>query len=60
MPLIISFYNRNHFFTDWADNNNLERISNDKKINKCTFKDASKTLEVIEQIFRDYESNGKL
>lgn len=31
---IISFYNRNHFFTDWADNNNLERISNDKKINK--------------------------
>jgi len=30
------------------------------KKNICTFKDASDTLEVIEGIFNDFESNGKL
>ena len=31
---VISFSKRNHFFTNWADDNNLKRVSNDKKINK--------------------------
>jgi hypothetical protein len=30
----ISYFKRNHFFTNWADDNNLKRVSDDKKINK--------------------------
>jgi len=38
----------------------IDCIIDQQKSNKCTFKDASKTLNVIEEIFRDYKANGNI
>lgn len=54
----VPFYVRGNEFT--AQLYHFIDCINDKEmINNCTFSDATKTLEVIDEIFNDYELNGK-
>jgi scyllo-inositol 2-dehydrogenase (NADP+) len=55
----VPFYVRGNEFTSQLYHF-IECIIDKQKLNKCTFKDASDTLNVIEQIFEDYEINGKI
>jgi predicted dehydrogenase len=55
----VPFYVRGNEFTSQLYHF-IECIIDKQKLNKCTFKDASDTLNVIEQIFEDYETNGKI
>jgi len=55
----VPFYVRGNEFTrqlyDFADT-----VTGGKKQSLCTFSDGVKTLEVIEEMFVDYEKNGRL
>ena len=55
----VPFYVRGNEFTSQIYHFIDCIINNDIK-NLCTIKDASKTLDVIEKIFYDFESNGNL
>ncbi len=55
----VPFYVRGNEFTAQLYHF-IDCINDEAKINKCTFIEASNTLYVIEQIFKDYESNGKV
>jgi scyllo-inositol 2-dehydrogenase (NADP+) len=55
----VPFYVRGNEFTRqlWHF---VDCIQGKEKTNKCTFADGVNTLEVIENIFNDYELNGKI
>lgn len=55
----VPFYVRGNEFTRqlWHF---VDCIQGKEKINNCTFADGVSTLEVIENIFNDYELNGKI
>lgn len=55
----VPFYVRGNEFTRqlWHF---VNCIQNKEKINNCTFADGANTLAVIENIFNDYELNGKI
>jgi predicted dehydrogenase len=55
----VPFYVRGNEFTRqlWHF---VDCIQGNEKINNCTFADGVNTLEVIENIFKDYELNGKI
>jgi predicted dehydrogenase len=55
----VPFYVRGNEFTRqlWHF---VDCIQGKEKINNCTFADGVITLEVIENIFKDYELNGKI
>ena len=55
----VPFYVRGNEFTSQLYHF-IESIIDKQKLNKCTFKDAADTLNVIEQIFEDYKTNGKI
>ena len=55
----VPFYVRGNEFTSQLYHF-IDCIQNIDKVSICTFKDASDTLDVIEAIFKDFESNGKL
>jgi len=55
----VPFYVRGNEFTSQLYHF-IDCILNKEKTNICTFKDASDTLDVIEAIFNDFESNGKI
>jgi predicted dehydrogenase len=55
----VPFYVRGNEFT--AQLYHFIDCINDKgKTNRCTFRDATYTHDVIEDIFKDYEQNGKI
>lgn len=54
----VPFYVRGNEFTSQLYHF-IECINNKEKTNRCSFRDAANTLEVIEEIFNDYEQNGK-
>jgi predicted dehydrogenase len=54
----VPFYVRGNEFTSQLYHF-IECMTNRDKINLCSFRDARDTLEVIEEIFTDYEQNGK-
>src|ERR1035437_4239357 len=55
----VPFYVRGNEFTSqlWHF---VDCIQGKEKTNRCTFADGVNTLEVIENIFNDYELNGKI
>jgi scyllo-inositol 2-dehydrogenase (NADP+) len=55
----VPFYVRGNEFTRqlWHF---VDCVQGKEKINNCTFADGVSTLEVIENIFKDYELNGKI
>jgi scyllo-inositol 2-dehydrogenase (NADP+) len=53
----VPFYVRGNEFTDQLYQF-IESILSENKISACSFRDAGYTLDVIEQIFEDYEKNG--
>lgn len=55
----VPFYVRGNEFTSQLYHF-IDCIQNKKTINNCSFTDGANTLEVIENIFNDYEQNGKL
>ena len=55
----VPFYVRGNEFTSQLYHF-IECIIDEHKLNNCTFKDASDTLNVIEKIIKDYETNGKI
>jgi len=55
----VPFYVRGNEFTSQLYQF-IECIKDRKKINPCSFREATNTLEVIEAIFNDYEQNGKI
>lgn len=55
----VPFYVRGNEFTSQLYQF-IECINDRTKINPCSFRDATDTLEVIEAIFNDYELNGKI
>ena len=55
----VPFYVRGNEFTSQLYHF-IDCIQDKKKINKCTFADGVNTLEVIENIFNDYEQNGRV
>ena len=55
----VPFYVRGNEFTSQLYHF-VDCILNQEQTNICSFKDASDTLDVIEAIFKDFESNGKL
>lgn len=55
----VSFYVRGNEFTRQLYHF-IDCIENNKIKNVCSFKDASETLEVIEEIFKDFEQNGQI
>ena len=55
----VPFYVRGNEFTAQLYHF-IDCIQDKEKKNKCTFRDATDTLEVIEAIFNDYEQNGKI
>jgi len=55
----VPFYVRGNEFTSQLYHF-IECIIDEQKLNNCTFKDASDTLNVIEKIIKDYETNGKI
>ena len=55
----VPFYVRGNEFTRQLYHF-VDCINNSTKKNNCSFSDGSDTLEVIEQIFSDYEKNGRL
>lgn len=55
----VSFYVRGNEFTSQLYQF-IECIQNQQLTNLCTFRDATKTLEIIEAIFNDYEQSGKI
>lgn len=55
----VPFYVRGNEFTSQLYHF-IECIKDKEKINRCSFRDATNTLEVIEEIFQDYKQNGKL
>ena len=54
----VAFYVRGNEFTSQLYHF-VDCIKNDKLKNICTFRDGAETLEVIEEIFNDFEKNGK-
>ena len=54
----VAFYVRGNEFTNQLYHF-VDCIKDKKMKNICTFRDGSETLEVIEAIFNDFESNGK-
>ncbi len=52
----VPFYVRGNEFTNQLYHF-IDCILDNKKINKCNFKDASNTLEIIDKIFNDYQEN---
>jgi len=54
----VPFYVRGNEFTSELYHF-IECIKNDEMKNRCSFRDATGTLEQIEAIFNDYELNGK-
>lgn len=54
----VPFYVRGNEFTSQLYHF-IECINDKEKMNRCSFRDATDTLEVIESIFNDYEQNGK-
>lgn len=55
----VPFYVRGNEFTRQLYHF-IDCIQDKEKKNKCTFKDGANALEVIENIFNDYEQNNKL
>lgn len=55
----VPFYVRGNEFTRQLQHF-ISCISDRSKVNKCSFREGSKTLEVVENIFSDYELNGKV
>lgn len=55
----VPFYVRGNEFTRQLYHF-VDCIQDKEKMNKCTFKDGANALEVIENIFNDYEQNNKL
>ena len=55
----VPFYVRGNEFTRQLYHF-VDCIQDKGKMNKCTFKDGANVLEVIENIFNDYEQNNKL
>jgi len=55
----VPFYVRGNEFTRQLYHF-VDCILGKEKQNRCTFADGVNTLEVIEQIFEDYEKNGRL
>jgi scyllo-inositol 2-dehydrogenase (NADP+) len=55
----VPFYVRGNEFTRQLYHF-VDCIQDKGKMNKCTFKDGANALEVIENIFNDYEQNNKL
>jgi predicted dehydrogenase len=55
----VSFYVRGNEFTSQLYHF-IDCILDNKKINKCNFKDGSNTLEIIEKMFNDYHENLKM
>lgn len=55
----VPFYVRGNEFTSqlWHF---IDCIQGKENTNKCSFADGLNTLEVIERVFSDYESNGKI
>lgn len=55
----VPFYVRGNEFTSQLYHF-IDCIQNKTATNKCSFQDGANTLEVIDQIFNDYEQNAKL
>ena len=55
----VPFYVRGNEFTAQLYHF-IDCIKDREKINRCTFRDATDTHYVIEEIFNDYEQNGKI
>jgi predicted dehydrogenase len=55
----VPFYVRGNEFTAQLYHF-IDCINGNAMKNECTFKDATDTLEIIDEIFKDYELNGKL
>jgi len=55
----VPFYVRGNEFTRQLYHF-IDCVSGTESFNKCTFKDGVNTLDVIEKIFNDYETNGRL
>ena len=55
----VPFYVRGNEFTSQLYNF-VESIKSREEKNLCSFNEGSKTLEVIEGIFEDYNINGKI
>ena len=54
----VPFYVRGNEFTSQLYNF-IECIEEKENKNRCSFEEASKTLEIIESIFLDYKNNGR-
>jgi predicted dehydrogenase len=54
----VPFYVRGNEFTAQLYHF-IDCIADKEKMNRCTFRDATKTQDVISKIFNDYEQNGK-
>lgn len=55
----VPFYVRGNEFTSQLYHF-IDCIQGKTKINKCSFKDGADTIEIIENIFNDYEKNGRI
>lgn len=53
----VPFYVRGNEFTSQLYH--FVDCINNNKVNKCSFRDGANTLQIIEQMFKDYESNSK-